>query len=120
MYSIGYALKRLSSYNLSSKETKILTEEKTDPISIMYHNNEVYYYTDTTNTENNGLYKVKADVTSTSKGTCVLVCNSTYYATTFNFLGDDIYFLNYITAELFGDSHIYKTTINGDEPIKIA
>lgn len=120
MHGVGYALKRLSSYNLSTKETKILAQEKTDPISIMYHNGEVYYYTDTTSAENNGLYKVKANVASTSKGKCVLACNSTYYATTFNFLGDDIYFLNYIMAGLFGDSHIYKTTINGDKPIKIA
>lgn len=120
MYSVGYALKRLSSYNLSTKETKILAQEKTDPISIMYHNKEVYYYTDTTNAENNGLYKVKSEVASTSKGTCVFSCNSKYYATTFNFLGEDIYFINYITAGLFGDSHLYKTTIKGDEPIKVA
>ena len=120
MYSVGYALKRLSKYNLSTNTKVEMVESKTDPVSIVYHNGYVYYYTDTTTASANGLYKVSANVTSTTTGTCVLACNSTYYATTFAFVGSDIYFLNYITGGLFGDSRIYKLTPNGGDPVKVA
>ena len=120
MYSVGYAMKRLSRYNVSTDEYAVMAQEKTDPISIVYSNGYVYYYTDTTSAANNGLYKVAANVSSTNQGTCVLACESTYYATTFSVVENNIYFLNYKTGGLFGDSHIYKTTTNGGDPIKIA
>ncbi|MCI6330039.1 MAG: hypothetical protein MR775_04380, partial [Erysipelotrichaceae bacterium] len=86
----------------------------------VYHNGYVYYYTDTTNAANNGIYRVEATSNATTQGECVLACNSTYYATTFTFVGDNIYFLNYITGGLFGDSHIYEISISGGTPVKVA
>ena len=120
MYSVGYALKRLSKYNISSNQYTQMVEAKTDPITIVYHDGYVYYYTDTTTASANGLYKVSANVTAVTEGTCVLACNSTYYATTFAFVGSNIYFLNYISAGLFGDSRIYQLPIAGGEPVKVA
>ena len=120
MYSVGYALKRLSKYNISSNTYTAMATDKTDPVNIVYHDGYVYYYTDTTTAADNGLYRVSATSTSTSQGTCVLACNSTYYATTFAFVGSNIYFLNYKTGGLFGDSRIYELPISGGEPVKVA
>lgn len=120
MYSVGYALKRLSRYNVKTNEYAVMAQEKTDPVSIVYFGGNVYYYTDTTTAANNGLYKVAANASSTNQGTCVLACNSTYYATTFSFANSKIYFLNYISGGLFGDSHIYEVPISGGTPAKVA
>ena len=120
MYSVAYALKRVSRYNVATNAYTEMATDKTDPVSIVYHDGYVYYYTDTTTAADNGLYRVSATSTSTSQGTCVLACNSTYYATTFTFIGNKIYFLNYITGGLFGDSRIYELPISGGEPVKVA
>lgn len=120
MYSVAYAMKRLSKYNVKTNSYEVLAQDKTDPVSIVHHNGYVYYYTDTTTAANNGLYKVSATTSSTSQGTCVLACNSTYYATTFTIIGNNIYFLNYKTGGLFGDSHIYELPISGGTPVKVA
>lgn len=120
MYSVAYALKRLSRYNVKTGEYAIMVQDKTDPISITYRDGDVYYYTDTTNAANNGLYKVAASTSSTSQGTCLLACNSTYYATTFTFINNSIYFTNYITAGLFGDSYIYEFIVGNNKPVKVA
>ena len=120
MYSVAYAMKRLSRYNVKTGDYAVMAQDKTDPVNIVYHNGYVYYYTDTTTAANNGLYKVAANASSTNQGTCVLACNSTYYAETFAFAGDNIYFLNYITVGLFGDSHIYEIPLAGGDPTKVA
>lgn len=120
MYSVAYALKRVSRYNVVTNTYTEMATDKTDPVSIVYHDGYVYYYTDTTTAADNGLYRVSATSTSTSQGTCLLACNSTYYATTFTFIGSKIYFLNYITGGLFGDSRIYELPISGGEPVKVA
>ena len=120
MYSVAYALKRVSKYNISTGSYTAMATDKTDPVTIVYHDGYVYYYTDTTTAADNGLYRVSATSTSTDQGTCVLACNSTYYATTFAFVGNNIYFLNYITGGLFGDSKIYEMPISGGTPVKVA
>lgn len=120
MYSVAYALKRLSKYNVVTGQYVQMVESSTDPVSISYHDGYVYYYTDTTSAASNGLYKVSASITSKTNGQCVLACNSTYYATTFTFIGNDIYFLNYISGGLFGDSRIYQMPISGGDPVKVA
>ena len=97
-----------------------MATSSTDPITIVYHDGYVYYYTDTTSAANNGLYRVAATSTSTDQGSVVLACESTYYATTFTFIGNNIYFLNYKTGGLFGDSRIYQVSINGGTPEKVA
>lgn len=119
MYS-GYVLKRLSRYNLATGTYTAMATDSTDPIKIVYHNGYVYYYTDTTNAASNGIYRVEATSNATTQGECVLACNSTYYATTFTFVGNNIYFLNYKTGGLFGDSHIYEISISGGTPVKVA
>ena len=120
MYSVAYALKRLSRYNVVTNTYTEMATSSTDPVSIVYRDGYVYYYTDTTSAADNGLYRVSATSTSTDQGTCVLACNSTYYATTFTFIGNKIYFLNYITGGLFGDSRIYEVPISGGDPVKVA
>ncbi len=120
MYSVAYAMKRLSRYNVKTNEYSVMAQDKTDPVSIVYHDGDVYYYTDTTNAANNGLYKVSVKTSSTSQGTILLACNSTYYATTFAFVGNSIFFTNYITVGLFGDSHIYELVNGSNKPTKVA
>ena len=120
MYSVAYALKRLSRYNVATNTYTEMATTSTDPVAIVYHDNYVYYYTDTTSAADNGLYRVSATSTSTDKGTCVLATNSTYYASTFTFVNGKIYFLNYITGGLFGDSRIYELPISGGDPVKVA
>lgn len=120
MYSIAKSLKRLSRYNVQTGEYAVMAQDQTDPITIAYHDGYVYYYTDTTTAANNGLYKVVANSSSTNQGTCVLACDSTYYATTFALADNNVYFLNYKTGGLFGDSHMYEISKNGGDPVKIA
>ncbi|MCR4879529.1 MAG: DUF5050 domain-containing protein [Bacilli bacterium] len=120
MYGALKTNKRLSRYNLSTGEYAVMAQTDTDPITIVYHEGYVYYYNDVTSASKNGIFRVAKDVTSETAGSVVLACNSTYYATTFTFLNSDIYFLNYKTGGLFGDSHIYKTDLTGAEPVKVA
>ncbi len=119
MYSVGYLLKRLSRYNMLTGTYSMMVTKSTDPISIVYKNGYVYYYNDTTDSSVNGLYKVSASATETT-GITVLACNTTYYATTFAFVGSDVYFLNYNAVSIYGDSHIYKVPLAGGTPEKIA
>ncbi len=118
MSGIGYTSKKLSKYNITTNEYSIIVENKTDSISIVYKDGYIYYYNDTLNSSVNGLYKVSASASETD-GTKMLECNTKYYAVTFTFIGSDIYFLNYNTS-LYGDSHIYKTSLSGETPEKIA
>ncbi len=118
MHGLAYASKQLSKFNLLTNEKSIIVEEKTDPISIVCHDDYVYYYTDTIS-GNNGLYRAKANTSSSTTGTSVLTTENDFYATTFTFVNNSIYFTNYKTGGAFGDSHIYKISINGGTPEKI-
>lgn len=117
MYGIAWGYKRLSKYNLKTGEYSVVVADKTDPITISYHNGFVYYYTDTT-LGFNGLYRVDSS-SSNATGTCLLETNNQYYATTFEFVSNSIYFTNYKTGGLFGDSHIYEMPLTGGTPTKI-
>ncbi len=64
------------------------------------------------------MFIVKAD-TVEGTGTSVLACNQTYYAVEFEIIGDDIYFVNYKTGGLFGDSHLYKVAKTGGDPEQV-
>ena len=117
MYGIGYTSKRLAKCKLDgTDDVKLVDNGKTDPISIVYKDGYVYYYCDTTKPAQNGLFKVGASGTSSTDGTSILPCNQTYYAETFSFLGNNIYFLNYSLGGSFGDSKIYVVPATGGAP----
>ena len=117
----GVGKKALARYNLETGSYLRIVEANTDPITIVYNNGYVYYYSDTTlSASKNGLYKVEANTSSLVEGTSVLLTNSAYYSTNFTFIGSDIYFINYKTGGLFGDSHIYKIDGNTKEVSKVA
>ncbi len=119
MYGLAYSSKQLSKFNLETNEKSIIVKEKTDPISIVCHDDDVYYYTDTLS-GNNGLYRAKANTSSSTTGTSVLTTEGGYYATTFTLINNSIYFTNYKTGGTFGDSHIYEVPVSGGTPVKIA
>ncbi len=117
MYGIGYTSKRLAKCKFDGTEdVKIVDNGKTDPISIVYKDGYVYYYCDTTKPAQNGLFKVSVNVTESVDGTSILPCNQTYYAETFCFQGNNIYFLNYALGGSYGDSKIYVVPVTGGTP----
>lgn len=112
MYGFLWTSKRLSKCTLDGNNYSRMVTEDTDPIMIRYIEGNVYYYCDTLKAKNNGLFKVSSNSNNLSVGSLVLACNSTYYAETICYNNGKIYFLNYATAGLFGNSRIYSIDIN--------
>ena len=104
----------LCEFNTTSKTTTILIE---DP-KINYlkaYNNGILYYSDTNKTASEGLYFYDSAKETSS---LLLLCNSTYYPSAFDYYGDDIYFVNCQGDGLFGESSFY--VLEDGEPVKIA
>ncbi len=113
MYGLVWANKQLSRCKLDGTE-KIVMVEDVDPVSIQYKDGYVYYYSDTTKTAKNGLFKVSAIVTTATAGTALLAESSGYYAMEFVIVEDKLYFVDY-KSQLAGDAHLYVVPVGGGE-----
>ena len=120
MYGIAWAKKCLARMDLNGENSVDMVVEDTDPTDIACHNDEVYYYTETTlSASKNGIYKVKKNVVD-GTGTVVLLCNSKYYASEFCVVDNLVYFVNYSLGGLSGDSKIYSVSTSGGTPTVIS
>ena len=118
MYGVGWFNKRLSRCKMDGTENVVLVAD-VDPVTITYKDGFVYYYVDTTATENNGLYKVEADLTESGEGAVILGESAGYYAKNYVIIGDKMYFVDY-KLQLVGDCHLYVITLGEDEAELIA
>lgn len=113
MYGLLKANKRLSRCKLDGSEKVILVED-IDPVNIVYQDNKVYYYSDTTSTAKNGLFVVSANVSVTTAGTAILPESTGLYAKDFVVIGGKVYFVDY-KSQLKGDAHLFVIEIGDDE-----
>ncbi|MBQ9782865.1 MAG: DUF5050 domain-containing protein, partial [Clostridia bacterium] len=109
MYGFLYGSKRLSRCKLDGTENIVMVSD-IDPVNIVYQDGLVYYYSDTSSTAKNGLFKVSASITATTTGTTILAESSNLYAKDFVVVGDKVYFVDY-KAQLVGEEHLYVLTI---------
>lgn len=120
MYGLAWAKKCLARMDLNGENSVDMVVADTDPTDIACHNDEVYYYTETTlSASKNGIYKVKKNVVD-GTGTLVLLCDSKYYASEFCVVNNLVYFVNYSLGGLNGDSKIYSVSTSGGTPTVIS
>ena len=105
MYGLAWGFKRLSRCKLDGTANVVMVDD-VDPVCISYIDGYVYYYSDTTSTAKNGLFKVYSKVVSTTTGTTILAEGSGKYAVSFAVLGDKVYFVDY-KNQLTGNAHLY-------------
>ena len=120
MYSVGWALKRLSCINIDGTGYAKIITANTDPLKIVVKGDKIYYYTDTAS-GTSGIYVIDKSAREDTTPTLLMDRANKYYAEDFT-VGDDgkIYFVNYYNN--LGDSHLYciNTTGTNQTPQKLA
>ena len=110
--------KFLSKINIDSSGYEQLIA-KQDPVTMLVHNNTIYYYSDTNSEANAGFYKVPLGSKQFTKLSPRKVDNVSYYGNDMVMFDNYIYFVNYAYGGTIYDSHLYKLSLSNNQIEKV-